>query len=142
MDSSESLTTSTETASGRSGYFATNLSSTPLTTSSTNLVFLWAFITTCPSSGLFSSSNVGDEKESSTRSIRSSASMLTSSGIVTIRVHTFLWLWDMTGMSPSYPSISVTVCWAQGHAVMPVTRVPTIFVIGPSRTMVPPARRV
>ena len=92
-------------------------------------------MTTCPSSGLLSSSNVGDENESCAMSMSSSASTVTSSGMVMRIVHTFLWLWDMTGMSPLYPSISVTVCWAQGHAVMPVTLTPTVLVSGPSRTM-------
>ena len=74
--------------------------------------------------------------------MRSSASIVTSSGIVIMIVHTFLWLWDMTGMSPLYSSISVTVCWAQGQAVIPVTFTPIFFVSGPSRTICPPASNV
>jgi len=142
MDSSESLMTSTNTSSGRSGNLSTKFLRTHLTTSSTNFVLECALMMTCPSSGLFRSSNVGDEKELSTMSMSSSASTAISSGMYTMMVQTFLWLCVITGCSLLISSISVTVCWPHGHAVIPVTSTPTILVSSPPRSMWPPASSV
>jgi len=127
---------------GRSPNSAWTLRAISLTQSSTNRGFLCAERTTCPSSPRLSSSNIGVLMEFLRIMIIFSSCTWLSSSVSIERVPLPRWLWVAMGTSLKNASIfsfstercsrtsrarSFMIFWAQGHAVIPVTSAPMLF---------------